>query len=66
MRGLSTSIILFLLSDNSRSGMPLQSQRKKQAAKIGIETKSLDRDLGNKYIWPDSHYLMQECNDIGG
>ncbi len=32
----------------------------------GTGAKSLDRDLGDVYTWPHSHYLMRLCNGVGG
>ena len=33
---------------------------------VDIGAKSLDRDLGDIHIWPDSHFLMRHCNGVGG
>ena len=33
---------------------------------VGIGAKSLDRNLGDVHIWPHSHYLMRQCNGVGG
>ena len=36
----------------------------RQLACIGA--KSLDRDLGDVHTWPHSHYLMRQCDGVGG
>lgn len=32
-------------------------------ANVGLGAKSLERDFGDGYSWPHSHYLKQPCND---
>lgn len=34
------------------------------AAKVKIGAKSQDRDLGNVYIWPHSHYQTRQYNEV--
>ena len=49
--------------------MPSQGREQQAASlqkKVGIEAKSLDLDLGNIYTWPHFHYLMRQCDGMGG
>ena len=55
-----------LLSDGPRPGIPSQSRSNGQLGCKGIGAKSLDRDLGDVYTWPHSHYLVRPCNGVGG
>lgn len=34
--------------------------------KSKVGAKSLDRNLGDLHTWPYSHYLIQQCNEVGG
>ena len=49
--------------------MPSQGREQQAASlqkKVGIGAKSLDRDLGDVHTWPHSHYLMRQCDRVGG
>ena len=49
--------------------MPSQGQEQQAASlqrKVDIGAKSLDRDLGDVHTWPHSHYLMRQCDGVGG
>lgn len=35
-----------------------------RATKLGIKAQSLNRNFGNKYAWPHSHYLVQQDNGM--
>ena len=55
-----------LSSVGPRPGMPLQGREQQGASlqkMVGIGAKSLDRDLGDVH---HSHYLMRQCDGIGG
>ena len=60
-----SSIIFSSFCDRLRPGMP---SRGLEAAnpKVGIGTKSLDRDLDDVHTWPHSHYLVRQSDGVGG
>ena len=60
------SIVSSSLEVAPRPGIPSQGL---EAARQWVQTvraKSLDRDHGDVHIWPHSHYLMRQCNGVGG
>ena len=43
-----------------------QACRRKARSNEQLGAKSLDRDLGDVQTWPHSHYLMRQCDGLGG
>ena len=43
-----------------------QACRRKAKSSEQLGAKSLDRALGGVHTWPHSHYLMRQCNGVGG
>ena len=43
-----------------------QACRSKAKSNEQLGAKSPDRDLGDVHTWPHSHYLMRQCDGVGG
>ena len=62
----SSSIIFSSLSVVRPNRVDGETAEQQRPAKVGIGAKSLDRDLGDVHAWPHSHYLMRQCDGVGG
>lgn len=67
--GRSTSKTSPSLSDGPRPGMlsrTILEGRQLSKANVGLGAKSLNRDFGDGYSWPQSHYLKRPCKRVDG
>lgn len=47
-------------------GLGQACRRKAGRQQVGVGAKSLNRDLSDVHTWPNSHYLMRQCAEVGG